>query len=158
MLERNAVRALLVDPSHALLLIRLYVPDTQRYVWLTPGGGREGAESELEGLKREILEETGQQIDPTQAQPVWHRSQEFVFRGEHILQHETYFWLPTERFEPSLQHNPDEREAALLEEARWWSFSDIVASDEYFAPRNLGLLLTDLARQGLPSKPITVGY
>ncbi|MFI5045647.1 MAG: NUDIX domain-containing protein [Acidimicrobiia bacterium] len=45
MLVRRAVRALLVDPDGAVLLMQLTDPSTDRAVWITPGGGLDDGET-----------------------------------------------------------------------------------------------------------------
>lgn len=155
--ERHAVRALLIDEQDCVLLVRLYVPDTQRYVWLTPGGGIEAGEDEGQALVREVWEETGLRLAQS-GEHVWNRSQRFVFRGEDIHQHERFYFLRVPRFEPTGAHNPAVNEAELLSEFRWWSVESIRDSEDYFAPRKLGDLLADLLNNGLPPTPVDVGW
>lgn len=161
MIVRQAVRALMIsDPGDELLLIRLLVPDSGKHIWLTPGGGIEGTEQPLAALQREVWEETGRKIkQPTG--PVWRRSHEFVFRGEHFEQHEHYYLVRTAKFEPTAVHNPAQHEAELLGEFRWWSASEIAASDEIFVPLkladHLNDLLNEILRGVLPRQPIEVG-
>ena len=62
--ERRAVRALLLNERDELLLIRLYVPDTGRHVWLRPGGGMEAGETTGQALVREVWEESGFHVVP----------------------------------------------------------------------------------------------
>lgn len=59
MAEREAVRALFVDSSGAVLLIRVVEPVSRQAVWVTPGGGRVDREEPIATLRREILEELG---------------------------------------------------------------------------------------------------
>ena len=117
----------------------------------------EGAETVADALVREVWEETGHRLRATGVH-VWNRSSEFVFRGETVRQHERYFLVRVDAFEPRGDLNPAANEANLLGEFRWWRIADIVASDEYFAPRKLGQLMLSLMTDGAPSAPLTVGW
>lgn len=154
--ERDAVRALMLDEDDQVLLIRLYVPDTDSHVWLTPGGGIENGETADEALRREVWEETGLNIEHTGTH-IWNRSQDFTFRYRRVLQHERYYLLRVRHFAPTLQNNPDAIETELLNDFRWWSIPDIISSTDYFAPRQLGLLLQQHL-QNPPKSPTTVGW
>ncbi len=155
---REAVRALLVsEETDELLLAKLFVPDSGRRIWLTPGGGIEVGETASVALQREVWEETGYKIRHP-GTPVWRRSHSFVFRGEHFEQHEQYFFLRVPKFAPVGEQNPAAHEAELVEEMRWWSLAEIIAAvDETFVPRRLGEHLQPLLAGSLPSAPIEVG-
>lgn len=60
-----ANKAFLVNPQGKILFVRL--AETNR--WDVPGGRMEEGEHPHEGLVREVLEETGIDIDPTRARP-----------------------------------------------------------------------------------------
>lgn len=156
-IRRQAVRALLVsDPGDELLLVRLFVPDSGKRIWLAPGGGVEVGESNAAALQREVWEETGLKIR-TPGTPVWRRSHSFVFRQEDIEQHELYYLLRVPHFVPHGTNNPAQNEVELIEDMRWWPLAEIQASDEIFVPRKLGLHLAQLLHQPLPAEPIEVG-
>ena len=154
---RNAVRALILsEPGDRLLLVRLFVPDSGKYIWLAPGGGIEAGETPLEALHREVWEETGATIqDPVG--PVWHRSLLFRFRGEDIEQHEQYFLLRMPEFAAHGDNNPAANEAELLGEYRWWTVAEIAASDEIFVPLTLAQHLRPLIRGEIPAASFDVG-
>ena len=59
MIQRKAVRAVIMTPDHRVLLMKLQEPVTGFQLWITPGGGLKPDESEEEGLRREVAEETG---------------------------------------------------------------------------------------------------
>ena len=151
------MRALLLsEPGDELLLMRLFVPDSGKHIWLTPGGGIELDETPHAALQREVWEETGLRIDHP-GDPVWHRCHEFIFRQEHFEQHETYFYCRVAHFAPTMAHNPAQHEAELIDEARWWTLDEINASDEIFVPLKLGHYLAELLHGQLPLTPIDVG-
>lgn len=153
---RPAVRALLVADEE-ILLVRLFVPDSGKHIWLAPGGGIEPEEDHQAALIREVWEETGHKPDPDDiVGPVWHRRYEFVLRGESIDQEEHYYYWPVDKFEPTFDLNADEAEAELLEEYRWWTIDEIQASDEIFVPLIMGTELERLFKD-VPEEPIEVG-
>ena len=153
---RPAVRALLVA-DREILLVRLFVSDSGKHIWLAPGGGIESQEDHHSALIREVWEETGHRPNPDDiVGPVWHRRYEFVLRGESIDQEEHYYHWPVEKFEPTFDLNADEAEAELLEEYRWWTIEEIQTSDEIFVPLILGQALEKLLKE-TPTSMIEVG-
>ena len=58
MIRRKAVRAVIMTPDHRVLMMKVETV-TGIHVWIAPGGGLEPGESEEEGLRREVAEETG---------------------------------------------------------------------------------------------------
>ena len=153
---RPAVRALLVA-DREILLVRLFVPDSGKHIWLAPGGGIEAEEDHHAALIREVWEETGHKPNPDDVLgPVWHRRYEFVLRGEAIDQEEHYYYWPVKKFAPTFDLNSDEAEAELLEEYRWWSIEEIAASDEIFVPLVMAAELEKLLLE-MPQEPIEVG-
>jgi 8-oxo-dGTP pyrophosphatase MutT (NUDIX family) len=153
---RSTARALLVTPAREILLVRFGVAALGRRFWITPGGGIEPGESERDAVAREIAEETGRaaaEIGPA----VWTRSVPISWAEPPFTQRETYFWVPTPRFEPSPEAIPTETERREIEAYRWWSLADLEASRERFAPRRIAELLRALFEQGLPPAPIDAG-
>ena len=55
---REAVRALVIDPQHRVLLVRFEFPRSGTR-WALPGGGLEPGESDHDALRRELAEELG---------------------------------------------------------------------------------------------------
>ena len=153
---RSSARALLVTPEREILLLRWTARAIDRSFWITPGGGVEAGESEREAVEREIAEETGlagAAIGPA----VWTRSVPIPWAEPPFTQRETYFWVPTARFEPSRAGIPTEAEQREIEDYHWWSLGAIEASTERFAPRRLGALLRALLERGIPGAPFDVG-
>ncbi len=150
---RYTARALLVTPEREILLVRFAVPALGRHFWITPGGGIEPGESEREAVVREITEETGL-ADVTIGPAVWTRSVPIAWAEPPFTQRETYFWVPTARFEPSAESIPSEAERREIEAYHWWTLAEIEASQERFAPRRIGELLRALFERGIPPAPI----
>ena len=55
MIQRKAVRAVIMTPDHRVLMMKVETV-TGIHVWIAPGGGLEPGESEEEGLRREVAE------------------------------------------------------------------------------------------------------
>lgn len=154
-IDRRAVRALLTTPDRQILLMRVTFPDPHRVLWITPGGGLDPAEDLLTGLRRELREEVGHddfQIGPQ----VWHQTVSFYVGKRSVQQHNRYFWVPTEKFDPVFDLNPDPIERAMFDEYRWWSVDQIARSGEVFAPVELAARLAALFEYGPPRQPIDV--
>ena len=58
-IERDAIRAIVLTPEREVLLMRIRAPEGGDWFWITPGGGLEPGESVEAGLRREMKEELG---------------------------------------------------------------------------------------------------
>ncbi len=82
----GGVRVIVLDEKNRLLLVRQDHPE--RSVWMLPGGGIEEGENSFQAAAREVLEETGLEVEVKGL--IWHveevsgRGQRFVnfFRAE----------------------------------------------------------------------------
>jgi 8-oxo-dGTP pyrophosphatase MutT (NUDIX family) len=86
-IERKAIRAILLTRENEILLLRIRQPDTGEWFWITPGGGIEAGETIEEGLRRELREELGLTqfvIGPL----VWQRQHTFKWAGKRLCQFE----------------------------------------------------------------------
>jgi ADP-ribose pyrophosphatase YjhB (NUDIX family) len=152
---RPSVRAILLDPNDRVLLFRVDDP-VAGALWITPGGGIETGESDLDCLHREIREETG--LSGCDVGPlVWLREHVFPWKDSWIRQVERYYLARTQDIQV---HDgfQQEDEMLFLKEARWWSLEEMArASTEHFVPRHFARHLEPLLAGNFPPKPIVVG-
>jgi 8-oxo-dGTP pyrophosphatase MutT (NUDIX family) len=153
--ERQAVRALLVDDDGAALLMKYREPASGQLLWLAPGGGRDPGESSQDCLRREVREETGLELADAGAL-VWTRRHEFRWNGRRVLQSEEFWLSRVARFDPSWD-GLTVHERRILLEFRWWTPDAIELSSELFIPRALAPALRALLAEGPPPTPIDVG-
>lgn len=128
--RRSTVRVLVLDDADRVLLFRDSDPGTGASWWITPGGGIDAGESELVAVQRELEEETGLVVQPTQVigplaqRRVWHGYSDVV-----VDQHDTFYAVRTDAFEIDTSGHTEE-EKLTLQEARWWSRAELTASAE----------------------------
>ena len=154
--HRPAARILLVDEADRILLIRGFDPTIDRVPWwFTPGGGVDEGETELQAAHRELWEETGLKDVDLQG-PVWFRSAEFTFMGDHVIQDEVFYFARVTNFEPVTTGWTDvERESMLT--CKWWTLDELDNPPENIYPYALAAELRKLLRDGLPAEPYDVG-
>src|SRR5438034_5362078 len=119
--ERQAVRAIVLTPDQEVLLLRIRAPEGGDWFWITPGGGLESGESAEAGLRRELGEELGLErfvMGPL----VWRRQHTFSWAGKRILQREQYYVVHAARFGPRMS---DVIEAKVLDRFHWWSVNEL---------------------------------
>jgi len=155
-IQRTAVRALLLADPDLLLLCRIHLQEGGRYIWIAPGGGVDSGEEPEVALAREIREETNHEIGRW-AGPVWTRRHQFRFKGNTYDQQESFYLVRTDLFDPDHSANPAEIEQEIFEEFRWWSLDEIHNSEETFVPGDLARHLGELLRRGIPARPVEVG-
>lgn len=136
---RSTVRVILIDPDRGLTLLfedsDPGVPGTRW--WVTPGGGVDPEESDLDAAVREVAEETGcvltadRLIGPIATRHVVHGYSDQV-----IEQDESFFVCFLDAFEVDTSaHTADER--LTITQHRWWSHDDLRHTDEWIWPHEL---------------------
>ena len=142
--ERSCVRVVLQDAAGRVLLFRAQLASrSSEHWWELPGGGIEPGETYQQTAVRELAEETGLLVSPSQVGPPrWRRTSTWTARGIRRLQHEVVVPVQLEAEQPPITDSgrtPDELEEYVG--ARWWELSDLVASSERFYPGQLPALL-----------------
>ncbi len=156
---REAVRAVIVDPDSRVLLVRFEFP--ARHVWAAPGGGMEPGESTEDALRRELHEELGL-ADVAIGAEIWERTHIIPFiNGRWDGQHDRFFLIRTEAFEPAPTLSWEQLNAEYLFEMRWWTADELSAFAPtkrlLLAPRRLPELYRSLIEDGVPERPVDTG-
>lgn len=156
MIERSAVRAIIINQANALLLVHMKpseLPITEPHktsFWLTPGGGIEPGETKRSALIREIHEETGiteSSIEQIFEPAAWYSELILPYKGAPTLFKESFFLVKVrDNSSTTYLQNPDEEEKQFIDDLRWWKLEDLLASDETFFPEGLPQLVTDLLK------------
>jgi 8-oxo-dGTP pyrophosphatase MutT (NUDIX family) len=152
MIERQAIRAILLTPEREVLLFRIEPPDGRDKFWIAPGGGLEPGETIETGLRRELWEEVGLEhfvIGPL----VWRRQHTFDWAGKRILQREEYYVVHVPRFEPRVS---DELEMHTIVAFRWWPVAALAQATERLTPLSLADIVARYLAYGPPQEILTV--
>ena len=139
--ERQAVRALVIDAERRVLLVRFEHPVTRDSWWAATGGGVEPGESDHEALRRELREEAG--LHEFDIGPLVHtREHTFPWDRRIIDQRERFYLVRVERHDPV----PTIDVAAEgVTEVRWWALDELEATAEPIVPAELAALVRSLA-------------
>lgn len=132
---RRTARILVIDDRDRLLLFRDTDPGLpgSRW-WITPGGGIDPGETDIEAAVREIKEETGLRVTPDAlVGPVLRRMVVHGYTDVVIEQEDVFYACWVSAFEVSdAGHTEEER--LTMTAHRWWSRGDLAATDEEIWP------------------------
>lgn len=140
---RRAVRVFLLDDADRLLLFldSDLGLDPVPHWWVTPGGGVDPGESDLEAAVRELWEETGLVVDAgALVGPLLTREVVHGYSDQITHQTEIYFTLRVPAFEVDTTAHTVEEQATVAD-IRWWALADLEATTDDVWPRDLFSLL-----------------
>ena len=145
--HRLTSRVVLFDREGRVLLFFTLAPDTSGVSrWLTPGGGVDPGETQADAAYRELFEETGL-TGVDLGEPVW--SHDFDVQwdsADHDTGHAEFYTAIVDNFEPSQDGWTDDERVDVLAH-KWWTLSELLATDEPYEPAEL----VNLVRRQLPS-------
>lgn len=150
--ERQAIRAILLTPEREVLLMSIHPPEGGASFWITPGGGLEPGESPEAGLRRELKEELGL-MDFTMGPLLWRRQHTFKWGDRRLCQREQLYAVHVTRFEPQIS---DAVEAKVVDGFRWWTLAELRSTTESVTPAALARIVEDYLTQGPPREPLPV--
>jgi G:T/U-mismatch repair DNA glycosylase/ADP-ribose pyrophosphatase YjhB (NUDIX family) len=131
--HRAAVRALVIDDDDRILLVQYRRPVGEETWWGTPGGGIDPGETDQQALARELREEIG--LYEFELGPVlFEHDGEFPWAGELFRQVNKTYLVRVGEHEPRATID---LAAEGVVEVRWWSRSELEATDAQFAPPDL---------------------
>lgn len=140
-LPRPAARLLLLDPDYRLLMFRFAADDRPPF-WATAGGGCDPGESYEAAARRELMEETGFDLDP--GPQVARREVEFItLEGDAVFADERYFLIRTATTEIAT-HGHTELERRVMAGWRWFTRAELADWPETIFPEDIVALLDSL--------------
>jgi len=113
-----------------VLLIEQYSKIGKNTYWIFPKGHAEGSELPLESAKRELLEETGLQVQKIVPEVLFSLGYTFVFAGEKIIKTVDFFLGIITEFEMVL--DPYE-----VQQAKWYSLDEALQRLDYADTKNM---------------------
>jgi 8-oxo-dGTP pyrophosphatase MutT (NUDIX family) len=148
--EREAVKAILLTPQEEVLLLRIRPPKGGDAFWIPPGGGLEQSETPSAGLRRELKEELDLE-DFTMGPLLWLRQHTFNWGDKRFCQREQYYVVHVSRFQPRMS---DLIEVKSLDRFHWWPLAELESTAERVTPLALARIVSEYLAQGAPSGPL----
>lgn len=143
LVPRPAARILLLDSTARVLLFRFAAEDRPPF-WGTPGGAVDPGESYVEAARRELIEETGLDLDC--GEEVARRVVEFVtLEGVAVAADERYFLVQADTAEISTERHT-ELERRVMQQWRWFTLDELAAWPETIFPEDLANMIKAAAR------------
>lgn len=136
--HRRTARVLVVDDAGRMLLFRDSDPGLPGVRWwITPGGGVEPGEVDLDAAVREVGEETGLTVGTAQlCGPLARRHVVHGYTDVVVEQDEVFFGLTTAAFDVDVSGHTEE-ERLTMTEHRWWTRAELAESTETVWPESL---------------------
>jgi 8-oxo-dGTP pyrophosphatase MutT (NUDIX family) len=159
--DRRAMRVLVVDTNDAVLLFHDSDPDltpVPRF-WITPGGGVDPGESDVEAAVREVAEETGLVIGADDlVGPIAKRVVLHGFSDVIVTQDELFWFVRCAPFEVSIEGHT-ELELTTMTAHHWWTRAELESTTDEIWPADL-LQILDQVGPGdtAPTEPLDLGH
>jgi 8-oxo-dGTP diphosphatase len=165
---RSAARAVVLDAAYRVLLVHFNFGVDQELpngLWACPGGGIEPHETPADGLRRELREELGLEVDDV-GQPIWRKEHVFPMSSGWDGQRDTFYLVEVGSFDPCPALSATDLLAEGVDEVRWWTLAQLRAAQTTydaapsdpasprFTPRRLGHLISELLANGRPPEPL----
>lgn len=124
---RTAARVVALDAAGRVLLARGHdANQVERTWWFTIGGGIEPGESPRDAAVRELQEESGLVVQPTDlVGPVLTREAEFDFFAETVRQDEVFFLAQVDSAVTLTTEGWTAVERGFMDELSWWRAEDL---------------------------------
>jgi 8-oxo-dGTP pyrophosphatase MutT (NUDIX family) len=157
--DRPSARVVVLDDQGRLLLIQVDDPlDDKPPVWITPGGAIEAGETSRQAASRELVEETGLVVRPTDlAGPIAVCKGNWVFRSVPYYSEDWFFGLRTGTFELD-DTGWTELERDLHRAWRWWALDDLEATTDLVLPVGLSGVARAFSVGDVPSQPVVLPW
>ena len=135
--SRETVRVIMIDHDKTLLFADSDPGVPEAHWWVTPGGGVDAGETEVQAAVREVAEETGYTLAEGDLRgPIARRHVVHGYSDQVIEQDESFYVVFLDQFAvDTAQHTADEQFTILSH--RWWSHDDLRHTDEWIWPHEL---------------------
>lgn len=156
--NRLTARVLLFDPQDRLLLMKGRLPGASAGAgaWFTIGGGAAPGETVAQAAAREIVEETG--FTAFELGPViWRREGALTLATGAVWMDEHYLLARCPGGDPA-RHGWQADEHALIDDIRWWTHAELLATDERVFPPGLAGRLGAILAGDLPAEPLAIPW
>ncbi len=143
---RRAVRVLVLDETDRMLLFldSDLGLDPVTHWWVTPGGGVDPGESDLEAGVRELWEETGLVVTGADlVGPLLTRTVVHGYSDKVVDQVEVFYVVRVPAFEVDTAAHTEEEQLTVAD-IRWWPLADLATTAEDVWPRDV-LAVLELA-------------
>ncbi|MFG2681340.1 NUDIX hydrolase [Streptomyces sp. NPDC048392] len=152
---REAARAIVLDTDQQARVLLLRYDEGGGF-WATPGGSLEDADEgdHAAAVLREMGEELGVLEEAIElGGQLAERSKEHLVGGREVRQVEKYFLarISAAAIDPARASHSDN-----IREHRWWTLTELNATDETIYPLGLADLVTGVLEHGAPVRPVVL--